>query len=123
MTANPEKVHIMEKVRELWAPDEDDDSRYLCLILKYGLARGDGFKDDFECNLTAVHELLDEIRAWLRPRFPDQSIEGVLDPDEYFSDREVHRRSDEIRHLLIDALIAKYSGLAYEFPDISKWRV
>ena len=122
MTTEPdiEKVRIMEKVRELFNPNPtkyESEMRYLCLILQYDIPR----QPDFEFCNESRHELMGEITFWLKPRFPRAAIEGSLDPNDELPRWEAEKRADEIRRLMIDALIAKYSGLEYEFPDISKW--
>lgn len=116
-TPNPEKVRIMEKVRELFNPDAERDMRYLCLILQYDIPR----QYEFEYCKHALLELRGEITFWLKPPFPGAAIECRLDPYGQLADWECETRADEIRRLMIDALIAKYSGLEYEFPNITKW--
>lgn len=118
-TPNPEKVRIMEKVRELFNPEAEREMRYLCLILRYDIPR----RDEFEYCEQALRELRAEIVFWLKPGFPGASIECQVDPNDELPRWEAERRADEIRRLMMDALIAKYSGLEYKFPDITKWAV
>lgn len=116
---NPAKVRIMEKVRELFNPEAEREMRYLCLILQYDIPR----QIEFEYCEQALRELRAEITMWVKPGFPGAAIECSIDPEDELPRWEAEKRGDEIRRLMIDALIAKYSGLEYEFPDISKWSV
>lgn len=116
---NEEKLRIMRAVQELFDPDDPKrDMRYLCLLLRYDVPLylvGIGVDD----NVEARRELEAEVVMWFKPEYPGAPLEAVLDPERELYRHQVEDVADELRRQMIDALIAKYSGLEYEFPDVS----
>lgn len=116
---NEEKLRIMRAVQELFDPHTPyGDKRYLCILIRYDVPRylvGIGFDD----NAEARRELEAEVVMWFKPEYPGAPLEAVLDPERELCRHQVEDVADELRRQMIDALIAKYSGLEYEFPDVS----